>query len=150
MDLVTFEIGGEPYALEVAAVREVLRSPDLQPADDGRSFLAGWADLAAGRVPVVDLRSRFGMSDPAEGPVLVVHGSDGQELGLRVDLVREVGPGPPRPVEPIPSYFAGSGGLLRGLVPGDAERLTVLLDPAELLSAAERADLAGADDREVG
>lgn len=141
MDLVKFEIGGEPYAAEIEAVREVVAAPRLEPPDSGMTFLAGWTNLRGLPVPVVDLRARFGMSGAAGGPLLIVEDPHGRPLALRVDAVHDISRGFALPVVGIPSYFTAGGDLLRGLI-HDGPRLTVFLDPTRLLSSQETAALA--------
>lgn len=136
MDLVTFEIGGESYAMGVAAVREVVVTSALLPAGDATPFLTGWAELRGEAVPVVDLCARLGLGQTATGPLLIVWDTEDRPLGLRVDAVRSVGRGVERPVAPVPSFFAAAGELLKGLIEEDS-RLMVMIDVAALLSVEE-------------
>lgn len=136
MNLVTFELDGDPYAVELSAVREVMAPPPLRSADDTTPFLAGWAEVRGEQVPVLDLRVRFGMEGSGTGTLLLVDGPARRTLALLVDLVNEVSPGVSRPLSAVPSYFWGSDDLLRGLLT-DGDRLTAMLNPAALLSDEE-------------
>lgn len=149
MDLVTFEIGGEAYAVDVAAVREVVLAPNLEPAGEATPFLNGWADLRGEAVPVLDLCERFGLEQSGTGPLLIVADGNGPPLGLRVDSVRSVRRGVDRPVAPVPSYFAAAGHLLQGLIEEES-RLMVMMDAASLLSGEETELLARRGEAEVG
>lgn len=143
-DLVTFDLAGEPYALELGDVREVLPPSELAPRGDAAPFVAGWASLRGDAIPVVDLRTRFELPANVYGPLLLVGDRDGRPLALRVDLVREVSRGVGGPLLPVPPYFGAARGLLRGLL-DDGPRPTAVLDAAALLSAEESDALEGAD-----
>lgn len=139
-DLVTFELGGEPYALELGSVREVLAPTRVALGEGGAQFVSGWLDLRGEAVPVVDLRARFDLASEVDGPLLLVGDRRGRPLALRVDVVREVSRGVGGPLRTVPSYFEGAARLVQGLV-DDGPRPTVVLDAAELLSASETAAL---------
>lgn len=143
-DLVTFDLSGEPYALELRAVREVLPPGRLAPATDATPFLAGWADVRGEAVPVVDLRTRFDLSARIDGPLLLVRDGDGRPLALRVDVVREVSRAVSGPLHAAPTYFGAAGRLVLGLI-DEGTRPTVVLDAEALLSDAEKDALDAVD-----
>lgn len=143
-DLVTFDLGGEPYALELAAVREVLPTSDLEPGGQGVPFVSGWVEVRGEAVPVVDLRTRFDLAAEVNGPLLLVGDRHGRPLALRVDIVREISRGVAGPLRPVPPYFGGASHLVRGLI-DEGPRPTVVLDAVALLSVGETAALEAAD-----
>jgi purine-binding chemotaxis protein CheW len=88
----TFFLAGEEYGLEILRVREILgmlpitRVPRTPPA------IRGVINLRGKIIPVVDLRTKFGM-DAADYSgrtcIIVVH-AQGVEFGVVVDRVSEV------------------------------------------------------------
>ena len=96
MQALTFELGGEIFALEAGIVQEIL---DLLPETEvpGASRLVGSVINFRGKViPLADLRLAFGMEAAAaslDSRIVVVElDLDGEAMlvGLRTDKVREV------------------------------------------------------------
>ena len=122
-------------AVPVRRVREVVRSTILEEAGTAPSGVCGTALSQGKRVPVMDLRSRFGLSptETAGGRILVLR-SSGRWVGLRVDAVTsmvelqraEIQRLPGEVVTSHSSYFAGT-------VP-DGDAWLVLLDVDRLLA----------------
>lgn len=109
MEALTFDIGGETFALEAAIVREIL---DLLPetaVPGARPFVGAVINFRGKVIPLADIRLAFGM--PPAPPtidsriVVVEIDIDGAStlVGLRTDRVNEVltlrrddGEAPPR------------------------------------------------------
>lgn len=92
----SFMLGQEIFALDIAKVREVLdyRSPTKVPQTP--AYMNGVINLRGGVVPVIDMRLKFGMS-PTERTVntciIIVEVSMAAEslvIGALADSVREV------------------------------------------------------------
>lgn len=141
--LVTFRLGDDQFAVDILAVERVLRFsapaavPNLPPWIDG-------VIEHGGRVlPVIDLRTRFGMPRLAPRPehrILVL--AIGEEwLGVTVDSVHEVLPVAPGEIAPPPPLFRGlSAEYLKGLVRKDGS-LIIFLDVARVLTSSELLEL---------
>lgn len=142
MDVVTFETDDRDFLMEVARVREVVASPEIERSK-APDAIDGWMALRGDRVPVIDLRTRLGVA-AAGGPgaVLVVDHPAGA-FGVRVDVVREVRSSVDDRVLAVPSYFRGGAGWLRGLV-ARGDRLAMLVDAAALWGAGSAGTAAGA------
>lgn len=135
---VMFEVGGTPFAVPVAAVREVLRVSDVSLLPSSERTVAG-RDLglvdARGRaMPVLDLRQ----SPTLSGDVLV--GRDTDHAGLVVDRVTAVVRPGELHVEPaselaLPSYAIG---VLRPVGGGPPVLLVALPEVAAAGAAPER------------
>jgi len=92
VQLVTFNLGQELFALEILKVQEIIRVFPITPVPHCPPFVDGVITLRGKIVPVVDLRSRFGMQRAAHGAAtrIIVVGVGPVLLGLVVDRVHEV------------------------------------------------------------
>lgn len=92
VQLVTFNLGAELFALEILKVQEIIRVFPITPVPHCPDFVDGVITLRGKIVPVVDLRTRFGMERTPHGPAtrIVVAGIGPVLLGLVVDRVHEV------------------------------------------------------------
>lgn len=57
----TFKLGNDIYAIDVAKVREVLDFPNITKVPKMPEYMCGVINLRGNVVPVVDLRLKFGM-----------------------------------------------------------------------------------------
>lgn len=57
----TFKLGGEIFALDVARVREVLDLSAITKVPGTPEFMCGVINVRGSVVPVIDLKSKFGM-----------------------------------------------------------------------------------------
>ncbi|MEW6775434.1 MAG: chemotaxis protein CheW [Bdellovibrionota bacterium] len=88
----SFRLGKEEYALELASVRETIKVPQVTEVPLNPPYVAGVVSIRGAIVPVIDLRRRLGI--PAE-PLsrksrIVVAGTEQSPVGLLVDEVRQV------------------------------------------------------------
>ena len=92
----TFTLGEEDFALEIARVREVLDYTDITKVPRMPEFLRGVINLRGNVVPVVDLRLKLGMSAIERSVdtciVIVDIMIDGEmiQMGALADSVKEV------------------------------------------------------------
>jgi len=143
LQLVTFRIGEDQFAVDILDVERVLRFsmpvavPNLPP------WMDGVIDHGGRVVPVIDLRSRFGMPRLEPRPehrILVLALAD-QWLGVTVDSVHEVLSVSSDEIAPPPPIFRGlNAEYLKGLVrkPGS---LLIFLDVARVLTSSELLEL---------
>ncbi len=138
--VVTFQLGGEEFGLDVMRVFEVLPVPELRPVPNSPEFVEGVVEMRDSIVPVIDMRKRFSLP-PRDGDIparLLVVALDDDRVGLIVDNVPGVVPFPEDAVSPPPDFFKGlAGRYLEGLIKHD-ERLVILLNVGEILSSKER------------
>src|SRR5437016_2215466 len=71
VDLVTFELGGQRYAILAADAVEVQRAVAVARLPRSPPIVEGVIDLRGALVPVLDVRSRFGL--PPRPPVPADH-----------------------------------------------------------------------------
>jgi purine-binding chemotaxis protein CheW len=138
-----FRLGDEEFGLPIAAVDEVARAPDqITRVPRTPKFLEGVINLRGEVLPVVDQRRRFDLPPFAgdkQRQRLVVVRSERHRAGLIVDSVSEVLRTRADAIAPAPDLTGEAVRLVQGVVNfGGAGRLVLLLDPAELLSRAER------------
>jgi purine-binding chemotaxis protein CheW len=133
LEVVTFALAGERYAVETRHVREVVRFDGLTPVPGAPDFLAGLLNLRGEILAVFDLRRFFGVADPGrtERERVIVLGGDRAEFGVLADAVHEVTPLRVEMVREPPASVAGAGrDFLRGVTPG----ALIVLDGAVLLT----------------
>ena len=102
--LVTFYLGDEEFGFDIMSVQEIIRQPKLSRIPMAPPYVEGVANLRGMILPIIDTRTRFGMSraeDTDRTRVLVVD-VDGNKTGLRVDRVRQVTRVLQRQMEPPP------------------------------------------------
>lgn len=137
-----FRLGGDEFGLPIEAVDEVARVPDqITRVPKTPKFLEGVVNLRGEVLPVVDQRRRFDMAPAAdrEGRRLIVLRTERHRAGLIVDSVSEVLRCPVDSLEEAPDLTGEATRLVNGVANLEASgRMILLLDPAELLTRAER------------
>lgn len=132
-EAVIVAMGAGRFAVELPAVAEVGRVPELTRLPGAPDWLAGVANWRGRLLPVLDLRGLFGAARSALGPAarLVVVTADGVTAALAVDAVE--GTSAFDAVEELPATLAGpAADLLVGQVP-DGRGPIALLDPCAVL-----------------
>ena len=127
VQLCTFRIGGEDYAVDIMRVQEIVSPLPVTPVPRAPAFVDGVVRLRGEVVPVVDVRKRFGLPPVAHGRktrLLVVHVA-GRRLGLVVDEVCEVLRLPRSEIRPAPSLVdQGGPRFFLGVCGGDGSQPT--------------------------
>jgi purine-binding chemotaxis protein CheW len=142
LQLVTFKLGSEEFALDILLVQEINRRVEITKVPKTPEFVEGVINLRGKIVPVLDLRKRFGLVGrefTAQSRIIVVN-IDKRVLGLMVDSVSEVLRIPRHTVEPPPPIVAGiDATYIKGI--GKFEgRLLILLDLGKVLSGTKTED----------
>lgn len=134
LQLVTFDVAGEEFAVDILAVREINRMMSLTRVPNSPSEVEGVINLRGKIIPVIDLRRRFGMDQTQhsqDSRIVVVEVLE-RVVGFIVDRVHEVLRIEKSIVEPAPEmvcsidsdFIAGVGKL--------EDRLVILLDVVKL------------------
>jgi purine-binding chemotaxis protein CheW len=104
----TFKLGEEIFALDIAKVREVLDFTAITKVPRTPEFMRGVINLRGSVVPVVDLRLKFGMSKTQRTVntciIITEVTAEGETtiLGALADSVQEVVDLGPDHIEPAP------------------------------------------------
>jgi purine-binding chemotaxis protein CheW len=109
LELVVFRLGPENYALRLHEVREIIMVGQITPVPRAPQFVDGVLNLRGEVMPVVDLRTRFGLERVVATSIsrILITTIGGVATGLVVDAVDEVRPvdlhrfGPPPPVTAV-------------------------------------------------
>jgi purine-binding chemotaxis protein CheW len=150
----TYKLGEEVFALDIAKVREVLDFTTVTKVPRTPGFMRGVINLRGSVVPVVDLRLKFGMSRTEKTVntcVIIVEVTvDGETtvLGALADSVQEVMDLGPNHIEPAPRIGTKlNTEFIRGMGKQD-ERFIIILDIDKVFSVDEL-DLIQAKQEEV-
>lgn len=134
-----FRVGSERFAVELAAVDEVIEAPSLQPVPDAPPTLLGIAMLRGEFVPIHDPRPLLGAGRGTIGGALLF-ARDGRTIGLAIDDVDDAVLVEEQELRPVPG-LDGADALLLGLVRRGTDLIAVL--DADALLAAVRTDTEG-------
>lgn len=142
LQLVTFKLGDEEYAVDILKVQEINRMVEITTVPNTPAFIEGVINLRGKVIPVVNLRSKFGLGPKdidSQSRIMVVN--VGATIGLVVDSVSEVLRLPADTVEPPPAMTSGlDSEYIKGI--GKLEdRLLILLDIDRLIGKAEEPHL---------
>jgi purine-binding chemotaxis protein CheW len=141
--IVVFELGGEDFGVDIAAVQSIIKMQTITRMPRSPLFVEGVTNLRGKVLPVIDLRQRFGMtSKTADSSSRIIVISDHQiEVGMIVDGVSEVLTIPANAVEPAPAIATTvDSSFITGLAKLD-NRLVILLNLERVLSVQEQAEL---------
>lgn len=143
MQYLTFQLGGEEYALGILRVREIIQWQEVTRVPTAPAAIRGVLNLRGSVVPVVDLGVRFGLgaTEPTRRTCIVIVEVDGEGertvMGIIADAVSQVMELGEGDIEPPPSFGTRVRmDYLRGMARlGD--RFALVLDVDRLLSTAE-------------
>ena len=145
----TFCLGAEEYGVEILRVREIIGLIDITALPRTPDFVKGVINLRGKIIPVIELRSKFGLPEVEYTDatcVIVVEvtdsESDGQfQMGVIVDTVSEVLDIPGACIETAPKLGCAVGAdyiLGMGKVATSAgDKVVILLDIDRVLTGAE-------------
>ena len=135
LQIVTFKLGNEEYAVDILKVQEINRVVEITSIPNAPSYVEGVINLRGKVIPVINLRKKFGLDSKemdSQSRIMVV--DIGSTVGLIVDSVSEVLRLSSDTIEPPPPMTAGNGSseYIKG-VGKLADRLLILLDIEKLL-----------------
>jgi purine-binding chemotaxis protein CheW len=147
IQVVSFKLGSEEYGVDIAQVQEINRMVAVTHVPRAPQFMEGVINLRGQLIPIIDLRSRFGMprAEHTKNTRIVVTEIGAKRVGMVVDSVSEVLRLPVDHVEAAPEMITGvDTEYIRGV--GKIEdRLIILLDLAKIISGSEKRELESAD-----
>ncbi len=132
---VTFRVGTATYAVPAAQVLHLESYETATPVPGAPAYVAGLVQVRGRLVPVVDLRSRFGLpgvEHSLDHRVVVVQ-SGARVAGLLVDSAREVVRIDPASFQKPPELVEQqAGGFIKG-VATQSSRMFLLVDVPKVL-----------------
>ena len=141
--IVALHLADEVYGLDIDAIHTVIIPQPITAVPKAPDFIRGVINLRGRVLPVIDLRTRFGLppllADEPRGQRIVIVQHEGLHAGLIVDAVSEVLRIPVGAIDP-PSQLIASAetdcitGIGRVSVDGKAERLIIILDVQKTLT----------------
>lgn len=146
----TFALANEEYGLEILKVREIIGYMDITAVPQMPPYVRGVINLRGQVIPVVDLRTKFGMqtTDVTDQTCIIVVEitQDGRKFntGIVVDRVQEVLDIAGNDIEEAPQFGAS---VCTSFILGMAkvnEAVKILLDIDRVLSKEELAHLGDA------
>lgn len=147
VQVVSFRLGGEEYGVDIAQVQEIIRMVEITHVPRAPHFMEGVINLRGQLIPIIDLRTRFGMPriQATKSTRIVVTEIGSKRVGIVVDAVSEVLNIPIENVEDAPEMIAGVGTEYIQGVGKMNERLIIMLDLTMVMSSEEKQELASLD-----
>ncbi len=130
LQLVSFQIGLEEYAIDILCVQEIIRVVEITRVPNAPHYVEGVLNLRGKVIPIINLRTRLGLSstEHTKDTRIVVVDVAHLLLGFMVDSVEEVLRLPEEFIEPPPSTGRGGADEFHKGVGRVEGRLLILLD----------------------
>ena len=145
IQVVTFRVGPQEFALDISQVERILRYEKPAALPRAPEFLEGVVRYEGSAIPVVDLRKRLEREGPlTAGTRLLGRRGDGQRHGMLVDQVREVIRVDSTTITAPPPMVRGLAATYIAGIITEGERTVVLLNALRLLTSTERQALQAA------
>lgn len=92
IELLTFQVGGQEYAIDIMSVREIRGWSFATPLPHAPAFVRGVINLRGTVLTIVDLADRLGMGETEtnERNVIIVVQAEKETVGLLVDAVSDI------------------------------------------------------------
>jgi purine-binding chemotaxis protein CheW len=130
LQLVSFQLGPEEYAIDILGVQEIIRMVDITQVPKAPHYVEGVVNLRGKVIPIINLRTHLGLSvaEHTKDTRIVVVEVGRLILGFIVDSVEEVLRLPQEMIEPPPSTGRGGAEPFHKGVGRFNGRLLILLD----------------------
>ena|SRR5258706_6459373 len=138
-EVLVFVLGKEEYGVDILKVQEIRGYEKVTPLPAAPDYLKGVVNLRGTIVPVIDLRVKFRLANPAYDAttVMVVLRIAERVIAIVVDGVSDVIRLAPSDVKPAPQLGSlVDSSYLAGLATRD-ERMILLVDIERFLSSGE-------------
>jgi len=131
----TFQVGPEEYGIEIFKVREIIGMLPITPVPGSPPEMIGVINLRGKVIPVISIRTRFGMPPVEAHPhnVIIVVENQRGEIGLAVDRVAEVARFTEAETEAPPAYGLAVDTTCVAAIGKSQGRIRILLDIARVL-----------------
>ena len=141
LQLVTFTMGTEDYAVDILKVQEINRMTEIAKVPNAPDYVEGVINLRGRVIPVISLRKRFGFEERGsdEQARIMIMDIQGITIGVIVDAVSEVLRIPSNTVEPTPHVATSLGTeFIKGIAKLE-DRLIILIDMDRLIEKTDGA-----------
>jgi len=141
MQIVSFHLADEVFGVAITKVREIILMCNITQVPQTPHYVKGLINLRSTVIPVIDLRSLFGLaeSDHGQQSRIMVMQVGSRTVGIIVDGVDEVLRISNKDIAPPPPTVSGLGNeYLEGLVRLE-EQLLILLDIDKVLGEESQA-----------
>ncbi|HOD40831.1 MAG TPA: chemotaxis protein CheW [Candidatus Wallbacteria bacterium] len=139
----TFYLGNEEYGIQILKVQEIIGIMEITPVPRTPDFIKGVINLRGHIIPVIYLRSKFGMPEieNTEQTCIIVVKTRNLIMGLIVDRVCEVSDIPTNDIDEAPSFgtFVNTEYILG--IGKFANKVKLLLDIDKVITAQEYAGM---------
>jgi purine-binding chemotaxis protein CheW len=139
LQLATFRLGEEEYAVEISTVQEINRMTEITKVPNSPPYIEGVLNLRGKIIPAVNLRKKFGLSEKdfdRHTRIMVVDIMETM-VGLIVDAVSEVIRILAETLEPAPAMTTGVNSKYIKGIGKINDRLIILLDLDKLFTGEE-------------
>ena len=139
----TFTLGQEEYGVEILKVQEIKGFSAITPIPNTPSYIKGVMNLRGTIIPVVDLRSKFGMSEAEynQFTVIIVVTVGTKVMGVIVDAVSDVLNIPKSDIQETPDFGAQVEARFISGMAKAREKLVVLVDIDKVVNSADAPDV---------
>ncbi|MGK5095159.1 chemotaxis protein CheW [Deltaproteobacteria bacterium TL4] len=139
VQLVTFEVGGELFGVDVSKIHSVIKYDKVTPTPEAMDLIEGVIDLRGEIIPVVDLHKRFRLTIPEDylkTKILIVEVRE-YIFGFIVGKVNEVYTFDLSEISAPPPGISRSGNEFTVGVLRKGDQLLLYLDVDEVLNIEE-------------
>ncbi|QTA77938.1 Chemotaxis protein [Desulfonema limicola] len=142
VQLVTFTINQEEYGIRIMQVQEINRATEITSVPRAPDFVDGMTNLRGNVIPVINIRSLFGLEDKEvdDRTRVIIVDIGGHKTGLRVDIVNEVLRLSKHDIEITPGIVTsgGANNYMEGVCKiGSGKRMVILLNMEKILDEKE-------------
>lgn len=139
IELLTFRIADQEYALDIMSVREIRGWTHATPLPHAPHYMKGVINLRGTVLPVMDLSSRLGLPkrEQSERNVIIVVKLDDAMTGLLVDAVSDIVALSPEDMQPPPELSSSPAEAVVSALTLIDERMIRVLDLAATIEVAE-------------
>jgi purine-binding chemotaxis protein CheW len=131
MQVVTFRLLDERYAVPIGQVQEVIMCRDIARSFEMPDEVVGIYNLRGAIIPIVELRKRLGVTgEPAPEQQILICRVRGCVIGFIVDEVLQVVKIPRADIKPAPSTLAAKAPEHIIGIAAHADGLTTIIDIA--------------------
>jgi purine-binding chemotaxis protein CheW len=141
--IIVFALGHEEYGVEVEKVKTIERMQQMTRVPKTPPFIKGVINLRGVVIPIIDLRSRFGLPEKevTENSRMIIVATGNIEVGMIVDSANDVIDIDGSLVESPPEIVGGIRAKYLDGIAKVGERLLVLLNLEQVLNKEELMEL---------